>query len=475
MYKKFASQVGILILINLIIKLIWIFVIERKLQLTVGFENYGIYYSLFNFTVILSVITDPGLSNYLVRSLASKNNFKTKGLFSLKMLLSALFFIVTISAGLLLDYNINYIELLIILACYQVLWSILIYLRSFLKGFQLFNIEIFFSVFDKFLLIILLTPILYFNTDITINIYLFAIAQIIAVTISIILCIIALKRKKISIFTGTYSPPDFTALKKLWPFALFAFLVSAYNRIDVIMLDRLLTNGNYEAGIYAAAYRLLDASNMIAVLFASLFLPLVTKLIKEKSDISNFVKDSFGILISLSLIISFSSWFYQVEIMQLFYGQKNSEYLAQIFGVLMFGSPLIVLYYVYSTILTANNNLKILNLLSFAGLSLNIILNLILIPIYGALGVSYSAIITLLAVGTSLWLIYKTLFNVAINQVFSLKLTAFLVSLIVSGWFLKTLQINWILSLGLYVSVTLICASMLKLLSLQKITSLFKA
>jgi O-antigen/teichoic acid export membrane protein len=129
--KKFAGQVSLLIVVNLIVKLIWIFFIERKIQLLVGFENYGLYYSIFNFTLILSIINDPGLSNYLIRFIASKNENSSEitDLFSIKIILSVSYLLFTLVLSFLAGYK-NY-QLVFILIGYQILWSFLIYLICF--------------------------------------------------------------------------------------------------------------------------------------------------------------------------------------------------------------------------------------------------------------------------------------------------------------------------------------------------------
>jgi len=475
MYKKFASQVGILILINIIIKLIWLFGIERKLQITVGFENYGAYYSLFNLTLILSMITDPGLSNYLVRSLASDKEFRPESLFSLKIFLSFIYILLALGIGLFTGYQSYFFYLLLILAVYQLLWSFLIYLRAYLKGLQFFGAEIFFSVFDKVLLIALFIPLLYTNTSTTTDIYFFAASQVIAVSVSILICILIMRKKGIVLFNLENYKPDFSVLKELLPFALFAFLVLAYNKADVIMLDKLLPEGKKETGIYAAAYRVLDASNMMAILFASLFLPAITKLIKDKRNIVSFVKDSFELLISLSLIISFSCWFYKTEIMMMLYGDKSSSYLAQIFGVLMFSSPLIVLYYVFSTVLTANNNLRILNVISAIGLIVNISLNLYFIPKYGALGASYSTIASLAIIGITYLIYYQIYFKAAFNWISISKIIALIVILSLTGNLFEFTQLNWMLRLILFCFTSLLFTIVFGLISIKKLVLLFKS
>ena len=150
----------------------------------------------------------------------------------------------------------------------------------------------------------------------------------------------------------------------------------------------MLNNGQLETGIYAAAYRLLDASNMLPILFASLFYPIVSQNLALKKDITKLVNVSFEVLFSLSIIIAFACWFYKTELMFFLYGTKSSVYLAQIFGVLMFSSPLIVLFYIFSTVLTANQNLKGLNLISASGLLLNVLINLFLIPKHLCVGLA---------------------------------------------------------------------------------------
>ncbi|MEZ4982583.1 MAG: hypothetical protein R2769_13570 [Saprospiraceae bacterium] len=54
--------------------------------------------------------------------------------------------------------------------------------------------------------------------------------------------------------------------KKSLPFALVILLMSLYTRMDVIMIENMLEDGKYQAGVYGAGYRLLDASNMIGYL-----------------------------------------------------------------------------------------------------------------------------------------------------------------------------------------------------------------
>lgn len=133
MSKKFAGQVSLLVLINLFVKLVWVLGIERNIQLSVGFNDYGAYYTLLSFSLILSIISDPGLSNYLIRHLSQNgisSNTNSELLF-LKIVLSLIYLGSTCGLGIALGYKHDYFQLLLVLALYQVAWQFLTYLRGF--------------------------------------------------------------------------------------------------------------------------------------------------------------------------------------------------------------------------------------------------------------------------------------------------------------------------------------------------------
>jgi O-antigen/teichoic acid export membrane protein len=465
--NKFASQVTFFILINLLVKLIWIFYIERKVQLNVGFENFGFYYSILNFTLILSVINDPGLNNYLVQYLSKEKPTEqhVSALFYLKIFLAVLYLLLTLFISFLLGFN-DY-QLLGLLILYQILFAFLNYCRGFLKGHQLLKTEILFSVFDKIILIIAFVPILYFKNNFNWTVNFYVIGQIIGVLITLTFCIYYLYKKNIVVFVPGRISFNFSFIKKILPFAFFAFLVLAYNKIDTVMLARMLPNGNLETGTYAAAYRFLDAGTMLPILFATLFYPVVCKLIADKNKVDELIKNSLSVLLSIAIIIAMTSWFFRTNLMQLFYAQNFSEKLSFIFGVLMFSLPLIVIYYVFSTFFTANNNLKLLNLISAGGLVVNIGLNILLIPIYQSLGAAVSSLASFSIIGCSYIAVYYINFKRSFSFVLWLKILAFVILLVALGNLLKPMAINWMLGLVIYIALATVLAGLFDFFSIK--------
>ena len=56
--SSFFSGLSLLLLFNLLIKPVWIFLIDRPVQNAVGHEAYGTYFALFNLTYVLLFVAD---------------------------------------------------------------------------------------------------------------------------------------------------------------------------------------------------------------------------------------------------------------------------------------------------------------------------------------------------------------------------------------------------------------------------------
>ena len=61
MLKKYLADIAFMQILNLLIKPIWILVIDRAVQNTLSLEVYGNYAALFNFSLMFFIILDLGL------------------------------------------------------------------------------------------------------------------------------------------------------------------------------------------------------------------------------------------------------------------------------------------------------------------------------------------------------------------------------------------------------------------------------
>lgn len=389
MKRKFVTNLILLVFLNLLVKPFWIFGIDRTVQNMVGDQNYGFYFALFNFSMILNILLDLGITNYNNRNISQHNFLLPKHLSNivgLKLVLAVVYAIFSLTIAAIIGYDKIQFHLLFFLIFNQFLISFTLYLRSNITALQLFRTDSIISVLDRTIMIALCSVLLFndfFRPRFTIEWFVYAQTVAYFITALITLAIVLKKSGKISV---RFNPRFFLVfLRKSYPYALLILLMALYNRIDSVMLERLLPGetGHEQAGIYAQAFRLLDAVSMFGVLVAGLLLPIFSKMIKQKEPVGQMVKLSFTLLIVPAIIIAVSSVYYDGEIMSLLY-KSNTAYSSDILGLLMIGFTGIAMTYIFGTLLTANGSLKQLNIMAFSGMVLNVVLNLILIPQFQA-------------------------------------------------------------------------------------------
>jgi O-antigen/teichoic acid export membrane protein len=478
MPKNFSQKVAFLIVVNLLIKPLWIFGVERLVQIKTGFDAYGLYFTLFNFTYLFSLLSDMGINNYNIKLLTKENtqSIKSGNLLGIKLLLSVIYLASVLLISFVLGYTKTSFVLLLTLIFYQFGFSFLGFLRSHLTGLQLYKTDVLFSVLDKILLLILFIPILnlsYFNT-INLSIQYFAGAQLVAIFISIMIGVFLvgdkinfqLKGFKLSLLKET--------ILQILPFSLFMFLVLAYNKVDSIMLERMLSNGASESGTYAAAYRLLDAFTMIPVLFASFFYPLLSKQLAKKKSIANWMNTSSELLISIAIIIAVSLSFFAKEWMRLLYPTNHSIYLTRIFSVLILSIIPISIYYIFSSALTARGSLKVLNVIAFGSLVLNVLLNIFMIPIYQAYGAALATLISLGLAAVAYVYFYYQQFEPKSNIKLLIKLITLSVLMCLSTKLFDYFDTFWMIKFSGFIMLGFLVSFILNLIHPKKIISLLK-
>jgi O-antigen/teichoic acid export membrane protein len=396
--RFFVQNIFFLILVNLIVKPLWIFGIDRNVQIAVGHELYGQYVALLNFSIIFQVLLDFGLQSYNNRTVAQspeamKNLFPN--IIIAKGILSLGYVLLVCVLGLLLGYRGHSLLLLFTLCFVQVLNSFLLYLRSNVSAMHRFRTDSILSVSDRLFMIIICSVLLFhpFFSG-TFRIEWFIYAQIIAYLFtSIIAFIICTHLTRLD-----WSHYD---LKKVWvickhslPYALLIFLMAVYIRSDVFLIERLLPEGK-EAGVYAAAYRFLDVSNNVTgVLFAGILLPLFGRMLAQKETVQPLVRLSVNLLLPVAITAMMVAFFFGGQIMYMQLKGMASEYDGKVFALLMAAFPGYCIGYVYATLLTANGNIRSLIGVSLIAVLLNLVLNFILVPLYGAWGGALTCCIT---------------------------------------------------------------------------------
>lgn len=395
--RSFISNIGLLLLLNLIIKPVYIFGIERGFSNAAG-DQYGIYFELFTFCFLFQIISDLGLQNFNNRFVSMQQKTFEKyfpEIFGIKILLSLLFLVITFIFGYLFGYFQKAPLMFIFISGFVMLNTLQSYARTNLSGLGYYKLDSLISLLDKGIMIIFGLIILY-GIDFArpLDITWLAFGQLLAYAITVIF-IFVLTYNKTGIFRLTIQKKYFAFfIKKIIPFSLIIALSAIFIRIDTLMIGRLVTeNTDNQLTIYGNSYRQLDALNMVGFLFSGLLLPMFSKLIAQKKAIIDLAKLSLGFLGVITICVAFPMSRWGEQVMELLYIQSNPEW-GQVFSVLVLSFIPMSLNFIFGNILIANNNLREINLLYGGGVICNIILNYYAIINFQSYGAAVTTLFT---------------------------------------------------------------------------------
>lgn len=489
MQGKFVKNLTFLLVLNLLVKPFWILGIDRSVQNTVGAEEYGFYFAVFNFSFLFNILLDFGITNFNNRNIAQNNQLLTKHLSNLlvmKLLLFVVYLVVTFGTALFIQYNQEQIQLLYFLAFNQFLLSFILYLRSNLGGLHLFRTDSMISVLDRTLMIVICAILLWGNVvnEFRIEYYVYAQTAGYLLTSATALWLVLRRTQKKWLRLNWNFPFLLAIVRQSFPFAILVLLMTFYNRIDSVMLERLLDDGARYSGIYASAYRLLDAANMIAYLFAVLLLPIFARMIKQHQPVEQLIRLAYTLITVPAIIIAVAAFFYSGEIMEFLYPIHATETeaafiyrieeSARVFAILMACFLATSTTYIFGTLLTANGSLRHMNLIAFGGMLLNIGLNLLMIPVYQATGSAIASLFTQVLVALLQVWVVKNLFDLDVNYAFLSRVLIYAAGVVFLGFVSGFAPFSWQLNLVIMGLGSLGLSLAVKLISLRHIYQLIR-
>lgn len=492
MQYKFFTNLIFLIFVNVLIKPFYIFGIDRTVQVTVGTEDYGLYAVLYNFSILYYILLDLGLSNYNNRTIAQQPELLrtyVPNFLIIKTLLSFLYLAVVFVLAYSWGYRSLKLSLLFPLAMNQVFIGFILYFRSNITALHFFRWDAILSVFDRILVIIICAVLLWGSVVPTFKIEYFVYAQTFAYGFTALVSGALVWRLMATSFSnpvrnslsqlskGFGLASIIKILKDSYPYALLVLLMTIYNRIDSIMIEKLLSDGLNQAGIYAAAYRLLDAVNIFGVLFGTLLLPIFARMLKEKQDIQALTFTAFKLIFAFSTTAAICTSFFGTEVMTLLYGNSVTTVWVRVFELLIFSFIPVASVYIFGTLMTANASLKQLNIIAISGVVLNVVLNLILIPTYEVFGATLATLITqsLVAIVHIIW--SKAIFHLRFSTNFILQVTGFIALAMLFNYLASSQFQNehWYINFLIAVVLTVTAAFGTKLIDLRAFVQILKS
>ena len=392
MRKTFVSNLMLLLAVNLLVKPFYILFIESEIQNRTGAEEYGTYFAIFSLSFLINIFLDLGTTNWNTKQVAQSTDLKViskNPVVILRFILALVYMVLALIIGLSIGYVPEYTGLLLLLAFNQVLASGILFLRSYLTGLHFFKADSFISIMDKVILTVNMSILLWAYPS-EFNVLWLAGGQSVAYAITALTALFILAGKGLRFPMRGKVAETLPILRDSFPFALQFFINMIVARLDGILLERMASP--QEAGIYVMSYRFFDAFNMLAYLFAVILLPMFSRQLHQKENVSSVLQISFQWMwVSSSMVVG-GAWLFGESILNALYDSHTQEaYL--ILPLLMLGCMGFSLQYIFGTLLTANGSMKKMINISIIGLVVNVLINLVFIPKWGVLGAAIANIV----------------------------------------------------------------------------------
>jgi len=350
-------------------------------------EDFGLLKTVITFLGFVSIFISFGLNDYfLIKFSKQKNNFKliskVLGTFSI---LYFLFFPVS-----LILYNFFYDKGLIFL--------IILYIGILIGNISSI-INIIFQVFDKFKLLSLLTflnaisylVLVYFfisfiRGDLKDYFYILLFISFLNLFINLYF-FSKISKLKYLIFRPTF---NINILRYSFPFFISGLTSFIYMQSDILLLSIL--KNTEEVARYSIPVTFINASYLIPTILYNYFIPKLSMSFNSKNfkfHYKNFLK--FNTFFSIPLFIIL--FFFGEHLLVFLFTEKYIDslpILQMLSIVFLFHS----FCFIFGGILTASNNQKIRTYIQSTGAILNIILNLLFIPYFGAEGAAMTTMLT---------------------------------------------------------------------------------
>lgn len=382
---KNTSYFTLALILQKVISFTYFTLIARAL----GPEDLGKYYFAISFATIFSILTDLGQTNVLTREIAKdkgdgKNFFGT--VLGLKLPLSAITAVIIIILANLLGYNELTKNLIYLSTACVVLDSFTATFFSVSRGFHNLKYESIASVVFQLIVFISGLTVIKLGLGLT-----WLIGALVAASVFnfIYSLLIVTKTWKLSLKPIFNYELIKLVMRISIPFGIFAIFQKVYTYFDTVLLATLA--GDYYVGIYQVAFKIINAIQFLPMAFtASLYPAMSAYWASNRGQLSITFERAMNYLIIISLPISVGIAALADKIIVIF----KSGYADAILPLELNIASLLFIFAAYpiGSLLNACDRQKINTINMGLTVAASVILNIILIPKFQAVGASITVL-----------------------------------------------------------------------------------
>ena len=389
----------------------WLF-FERILRIAISFvvtiyvvrylgpKDFGLYSYILSFSWLFASLSSLGLESISTREIVKHPDKKDEisgSVFFLRLVGSVVTIILT-GLTLFLIGEETHNAILILIASGSFIFQSFSVIEYYFRGTveakynaYALSASVILSSTLKVIFIILKAPLIYFVLAVVFEYFALAVGLV-----------LVYHSRKFSIFNWKYSKNLATSLfKDSWPLALSGIVVMVYMKIDQVMIKNMMSEE--AVGYYAAAVRLCEAWYFIPVTLCNAIFPAIVNAKNVSEEFyNNRMQKLYDILTWMAIGIAIPVTIFSGQIIYLLFGNEFSP-AGPVLTIYIWAGVAVFLGVASSQYLINENLTKLSFIRTFIGMILNVVLNLIFIPLYGIIGsavatlVSYTLIIFVFA------------------------------------------------------------------------------
>lgn len=412
--RKIAKNTTVLYIAQIITYVFGFFITIYTIRY-LSVDDYGILSTALALTGIYVVFSDLGLSTLTVREVARDKSLTKKYVGNttvIKLFLSLFTFLLTVASVYLFGYSETTIYVVYILTVAYLFNAFSSIFYSIFQSYQKMEYQSVATILNSAVMLIGTFLVIHFG----LNVMDFALVYLAANAVNFIYVIIIYAWKfylpNVEIDIGFWKP----TIKEALPLSITSIFAILLFRVDSVMLS--VMKGVEAVGFYNAAYRLMEALIFFPQVYTTAIFPVFSTLyVSSKKPLKAAYLKSFKYLTILSLPIAVGTTLLAEPIILLLF---KSPYYPSVLAlqIVVWILPFVFVNYIQGSLLTAMNRQVTVLKITAAALVLNIVMNLILIPMYSFLGAAFVTVISeIFSVALSFYVLSKLVAKVQVHRI----------------------------------------------------------
>lgn len=398
-----------LVVVNLISKPLWFFFLLISTRV-LGPSEFGKYMLSIGFISVVIGTLEGGIDIHTIRTIAS-NPDRFRFIFShtiwIKVGSGIIAIVVGYCIGLILPSLVPSFGLFIAAAIYALSNSLLTHLRFVFRAFEVMKYEALSIVIEKITVILFCGFTLMFTPHALEYGVFFSLAYAVTCIITLWLVLKKIGNPGIpKIWKTVYSE----IIKPALPFATMNIFIIFYLRSGTLLLI-LFTQNEYLVGYFNAGYRLVEAFVLFPSMIIAPLYPVITRRINDKEEVSRLASDAIRIIFCIAALISVPIMLLHKEVTLLLFGEQYKEAALSI-GILCLAMIPIGTNWVMGTLVAIAGRQTRANFYIFFITLGNIVILVLLIPLFGVEGAAIAALLTEIAIVTVNFYLVREYINI---------------------------------------------------------------